>query len=1354
LKLALDKDLFTLKILSVPMKLDALILENDTPSLSPLVDFDRMPFTENGVDINPDVPFLGSELADEPFSDEGGMLQKGCHLHWALPTVLTTTTVLTSAQRAAAQVTSAEPQFPPVPDRWLVRRVSKKLGNAWWLLESDCYSNTPNGAVLYPLRTDAQHGVKTVFLGRASRLDANQLKPPAPVSGGDGYLGYLTAVGHGDPTFHAFYPSSRSLFGLHDPEVTLQNRGDLRYDVVGWYYNGQLDHLAGTLNDLWSAASLQQLRAAAVDPSLPDARLVVAELARRFKWDLSGFASAELRADLPERMLCFASVEIAGAVNAPLPNRAASRAPSVAVASTGTEALSALLSRMVFSDRNLAGKLEEQLEALHLAALLKAQRLDLGPKFQEARHARGFTAVRGGMTWGIRQLTKEADPGAKSSSEQAFATDLPESVADLLEEMNQMQASHDAIAAELERTQSQLYSDWYKYMVSAYPVPGVAATYPLIDDIVDYVKNVGLEESNVLLARLRSMANDIEQKRALIKNHLMPGEVELMLRPGPRFWQPNEPVVMLSGYADATDRHGGSGPLPCKTFDAAASDLSNWLWNDPARALDQTQTNAGPDPRARGLTVTDGEPGHPFLLEWEVEIFPVKPGSNLESVDRRYSKDYLSASFTFDLAKGQDLVSSQETLKAACLYNGRSILTPNASVKLRSEMEVFFRERVPANRLSAFFAQQPNTPADRVEREAWLADSWSAFAGWYLTGASSLAKSMNGNYVQRCLQGLDDMGTFYDPATGALRLAAVQVLASPPVLVEFYEDLAVTEGDATKPLPEAQGAAFVNWYRRALHFIEFLAIYRDHVDDMNHVLAQSLSGFNDALLMHRQGYQLPIAEPLGFADYQAFTMEVANALGSERLAEPQPLNSFLPLRAGLFKIHALRLVDTFGCSVMPVRDSEIDYPSTWTTSDGLCHLPPRIVQPLKLDLRWLSAQHRDNRASNDHPATSPICGWLVANELDESIAVFAADGNALGAIEDVAAGWSPAPGGGVSSLAAIDNPYLQSVVASIAAGGKTSIDSFLAILNGAVQSVAPENFEQHQAAALLMSRPFAVVRAAAGVQTRGPLAVDQSWDGLTADMTAGASIADRNRAGLEQLEVKVMLGDHAQLNDGVLGLWPELAGNQLGAYQINSDRAHPQLTLTLNHYPPQRFLVLMDPRAQMNAFTGVLPVKTIGIPAIHFTEALTRIEVTFLTTPVITGKDLIDLPLMELEGKAWSWLEKQGAVWSETATEGILRKQALLDAPELPGRGAAIWDALAASGWIVPIPDDSLRAVVAATDRRGKTAPAIDASLLPVVEQILARTHIVAPETQAAFQQENMIREGWLKLRSTEKVHA
>jgi hypothetical protein len=58
-------------------------------------------------------------------------------------------------------------------------------------------------------------------------------------------------------------------------------------------------------------------------------------------------------------------------------------------------------------------------------------------------------------------------------------------------------------------------------------------------------------------------------------------------------------------------------------------------------------------------------------------------------------------------------------------------------------------------------------------------------------------------------------------------------------------------------------------------------------------LSQALGGFNEALLMHKQTLQLPIADPLGFNDYPPFTDEIKEMVQQSIRSAPEPLNDFI-----------------------------------------------------------------------------------------------------------------------------------------------------------------------------------------------------------------------------------------------------------------------------------------------------------------------------------------------------------------------------------------------------------------------------------------------------------------------------
>ena len=68
-----------------------------------------------------------------------------------------------------------------------------------------------------------------------------------------------------------------------------------------------------------------------------------------------------------------------------------------------------------------------------------------------------------------------------------------------------------------------------------------------------------------------------------------------------------------------------------------------------------------------------------------------------------------------------------------------------------------------------------------------------------------------------------------------------------------------------------------------------------------------------------------------------------------------------------------------------------------TSNTSNIYLAPRITQPSRLLFRWLSASN-DEVEMNAHPATSPICGWVIFNNLERGLAFYNSQGVALGSL--------------------------------------------------------------------------------------------------------------------------------------------------------------------------------------------------------------------------------------------------------------------------------------------------------------------------------------------------------------------
>src|SRR5207253_3099631 len=93
-------------------------------------------------------------------------------------------------------------------------------------------------------------------------------------------------------------------------------------------------------------------------------------------------------------------------------------------------------------------------------------------------------------------------------------------------------------------------------------------------------------------------------------------------------------------------------------------------------------------------------------------------------------------------------------------------------------------------------------------------------------------------------------------------------------------------------------------------------------------------------------------------------------------------------------------------------------------------LPPRFTSPARLMLRMVDASGTPTDADD---LSTPVCGFVLPNHLEEAVEVFDAAGSALGILrQDDTLLWEPAPGmagtAGRSPERTIDNPFLAGVV--------------------------------------------------------------------------------------------------------------------------------------------------------------------------------------------------------------------------------------------------------------------------------------------------------------------------------------
>jgi hypothetical protein len=549
--------------LMVPVHLDALVLKTDRTVIEPMANFSRLPYVSNTGDVNSGIANISEEILSQPFQDRGFQLKAGVHLHWALPDGLT------RGVRQGGQIS-----FPAVPNRWLVTRTVKgQEGHKKWVVESD---------YLYPPGQGSEFsGISYPYSEKPT--PENPKPNPQPFR----YMGRVVPLAAWNPDNSSqdssYLPKDHPLtvFGFYDnyDNQLPTDLSGVQYDVIGWYADASQD----CLNSEAFKSTIAAVQARLKPDTTPDAVKYQA-LQEHYEWWLDQSKPPEPPNPFPERTVCYARLtfNVNPLDQSPSPEE---KAVDVAVGNTSTEALSAYLAHRHIHAPAMAGQseadcriacsmLEDQLEFLHLAPRLEGRTLDLGLKFLEARHEKEFTAVSGGTIWTIRPETTAPVPaatGAANANEtggQEQVT-LPLELAHLLNQLNLQQQAYDRDCDEIESMRKQLFADWYKYMLCAYPPQQHGDNYPDPDQTKYFIEKNSLfplerriSKNNLLRCQCQQAVENLRQKVVGLAFPDKNTKYVLKAIAAPRYWLPNEPVVLVADETvQPTERHGQDGRL-------------------------------------------------------------------------------------------------------------------------------------------------------------------------------------------------------------------------------------------------------------------------------------------------------------------------------------------------------------------------------------------------------------------------------------------------------------------------------------------------------------------------------------------------------------------------------------------------------------------------------------------------------------------------------------------------------------------------------------------------------------------------------------------------------------------------
>jgi len=1421
--------------LLVPIQANAIWLSRARQVVGPLADYQRLPWFDGEMDRNGSVPNIASAINAEPFSDHSAWLEAGVHVHWSLPDGLKRGSTERSAERC---VQVGELWFPPVPNRWLVvRQDPAQVKERAWLIESD-YVHPPGArpprVIAYPRATPAAGQPPFLYLGRQLELDPNTMVPLKPIGQENaatlGDFGpILTAVASGDPLFTAHYPGCRSVFGLWDDNPKTGTTRD--YIILGWFSEGIVEPLGNMVsalrNDPLRALSLvttaalkasQSTPGSSHPPALPDpdpSKLIDAQLnqalglamGERFGWQQMSLQAGQ---PFPTNIVCCGGTRITAGTDTS--DVQPTMASELGIGSSPAEAVAALM----LGKNLLSPEDENRLVQVLAATDLGNHPLDLGLKLGEARHTEQFRAYPGHMLWMIRPADQHAavaedDPGVS----------LPDELAHELAALNALQEEYDLKHDAMDGMRQELFADWSRYMIAAYPERDSGSAPADVDRVRGLAWKTRLEPLNTLrwsTGQTYQVA-DPSGGIAIVDQHPLATVAPL----------PLDPMV---GATSGTDSQFVPPSGPLLGFRVLAKDVVGAVWV----ITTSTPPMIGPDFHEFRLvgdeyvTAIFGSSGSGVIIQLGFETNHGRRfgpwGGNVP----------VAVPFRLDAPSGAAIVGLRvRTASAMVVAVGIIVAPPRSTASLPldpSGVTLASRLVDQYQKVRAMLSQasrdtrklalalipgprfwRPNDPvivldASQVGNIAWqgvnqtdglvtciampLTGGWAnsgpAFAG--ITRAPQSVRPGQWTLQEHPV----GVSPADDPAWDVLQLEwelelnplqvgntgddtyATDIITSSHILplegADLVERPGISRGAAYQYLA---GRTFINPSAARLVSSRRDKIPEDISKQLSlgtvpeNLVAMTLGGFHDHLLMLRPEPQIDIADPIGVPSQRDFTGLVRGAVGDFHPASPLPDSPFHPIRSGDLVFERLRMIDRYGRTntwqPTTIRTGKAMRPDGSGSFDRAV-LPVRFAQPARLNFRWLSAADGDIE-TNAHPATSPVCGWLVPNALDGSVLVYARSGDLLGSVVHGGV-WTPAPADAAAprTWTDITDDAVQNVVRWMTMPATAdAIGDFLEALSATLDQIDPQDAARHQARALLIGRPIAIVRARLELVLMSPAATDQSMEALLARI-AGAPADTR---GIGNVQVPVRLGELKQLNDGLCGYWVEAAAlfrndtfytpHGLGAsapesriVSLGDDPFQFPLRLTAEG-TEETVTMLVDPRGVVHATCGVLPSKSIAIPPDLWAAQAAALRATFQTMPVLTDPNEVEIPLPAEPGYSWSWLERTNDGWVEVPFHPTVRRGDLVAG--FGAKGDGLWDLLVALGRLVPQGDGQSGLLMpgdppAPTDPKTSADPFAPVQL--TTEAVERGLHDIARSIRparigASYGPRAVARDGWLQLR-------
>jgi len=1192
--------------LYVPIRVEANYLDEPRQVASPLADFSKLPWSDGAQDYNFDQPFIGDGVVHQPFANEGLILEAGLHLHFIIPHFLGQHVPKIFGLNADQQLSNVG-KLPAAPNRWLVTRKLNGIVDKQWVIDSDFvhkedYLPIEQTAIVpYPQGKPYRYmGLKT--LQPTTNLTVENLRAPQTRPSGSYFKALnhqqqpLTVLAYGDPKFSSFYPSCLGVFGFFDSEADLTKK--YSYEIRGINYDDEDDLLNQTLTHIF-------------DHQLNFDKTSTLQNLFKLELDETSIISSE---QIPKAVFC-SDFEL-DSLNQKQSDK---NLLQISVGNAGTEALSAYVADSISKEQDskaLKSIIEDQLESVLLFSKLDHLTADTGPKFIEARHEKGFKSSTSGFTWKLVPTSKQGADASNSGLEDSHYENIDSALIAALTALNKTKQQYDVNYQKLEHLREQLYLDWNKYMQASYPPLEGRGQFPDPDHIRYFIQNYSFPELDNLIkltgeldisdagssAQLTLKIGDADSLAAKViaqqeavkqqltsKNTLQTADdlkttgaattadkssqLELVTAPGLRYWQVNDPVILISGIESPQNT------LPLSNVNTLIISI---------------------DEKIVPIFYLSKQIWTPFILDWEVDLL----NAGLQNQYGANNEDALSTNFNLSSLQ-PNFIKNHYSEGRVSVFSGSVLMSTHTQPAVLSHIKSFFERVLKQNQIK--FTD------DKAIDDFMAADSLSSAFSY--TNAS---------------------------------------LINEPAKTFINKDY-------------QSNPCFTAWQT-----------YKNIVS--HSFISQSLSGFNEACIMRHKTAQLPIREPIGFEGAKAFTKQVDSYVNHRQHSSPIMSFDFNPIRSGTMNINRLRITDNFGLSHdIDMQNTKPVISEPLSDDSGNINQEPRIIQPLRLNFQALADKDDGN----------PICGWLMANYFDSSIAVFNQSGEALGYVCKSAL-WVRPPGnpGTASVNDDIQDVYLLNVVNWIIDSVQSTGDNLINVFQNALNNISPAKANLFDSKAMLMGRPMAVVRAEISFHLKDLPVLDQCWSSLLYDLSncdsiPGYNFSHRINKSWGNIRLPYRLGEHRQLNDSLIGYWledqnaelqsklycPEVDRQQI--IEPNSEiysKSNFQTQWTLLNSTAQTLTMLLDPRGIVHATSGVLPTKSIYLETKYYVDVLQKLNMWFQVNPILQSLEVsqqgMALNLPNIPGNEWKWWDDKNSsleVKQDSSTKNILQANQLLD---------------------------------------------------------------------------------------------